>query len=144
MFALIFQFLVNPWGFAFLQLGLVGILLFWGPWRRFGNLLDPPVYHRYNPMERIAARAALFKEAKAFHLAFQATHQYLGRLLKLRHPTKTFFAAQGDRVEASEIPRHPSLERYREILLETEAKGDISEQNFLEASRLSGDIVKEI
>jgi len=137
---LIVRFLGSPWGFAFVQLLVAGCMLVFGPWRRFGSILEPKPVHRHEPLELIHARAGLFRQAGARVLSFQMIHRFFARTLQANRPRHNLFE---DEAGVGPIFGGARFQRYLTLYRQVRDSESLSETEFVEAARLAGEILEE-
>jgi hypothetical protein len=77
MLPLIGTFLISPWGFVCMQLGLAGAIFLLGTRRRFGSPIEALAVERTSPIEAVEALGGLFETARARVLSVRTIHQYL-------------------------------------------------------------------
>ncbi len=158
LLGLTFGFLLSPWGIAFLQLILAGVLVLALQARRFGSLREPKIESRHNPLEFIEARSELFRVAHARAFAFDMIHQFFIRRLaffgrigvKDQFTRDQFTRDQFTRDQFTREPKsgngngqHSLLNRYYALYNRHKEKHHITEAEFVEAARLSGTILEE-
>lgn len=87
--ARLFSFLFSPWGFAFLQAGIAGLLFVLRRARRFGPVLESPAERVTEPLERVRGLAAMLEAAGAREFAARAIDQFSSlHARKFRNPHK--------------------------------------------------------
>lgn len=81
LLSLIGAFLLTPWGFVCLQLGLAGLVYLVGYKKRFGAPVDPLREERASRIETADALGGLFRAADARALSVKAIDQHLAASL---------------------------------------------------------------
>ena len=137
---LFFAFLFSPWGAGFIQLGLAGLLVFLGPLRRFGSIIEEKIVQQYDPLELIQARAQVFRRAQARVYGFEMMHSHLLERLGEAgmFAVKSTFNRRPDDPANSEI-----LARYLTLYRKVRDEEALSEQEFIQAAALSGKLLEE-
>ena len=135
LISLIRNFLFSKWGIGFLQLFAVLVLWAWGPLRRFGTIREPRRQERHDPLELIAARAGLFRQARATGFCMQMIHQYLLQRIRSRNPRGTLPLEHADQSE--------TVQRYLALHKEAENTLNPNVHQLAAAAGLAGQIIQE-
>jgi hypothetical protein len=114
MLPLIGAFLISPWGFVCMQLGLAGIVFMLGTRRRFGRPIEELPVERTSPIEAVEALGGLFETARARVLSVRTIHQYMNVQLTalFGYPIDLSNSAVRERIASRSSLRREELDSY--------------------------------